>query len=118
MARKILSVLLALLFLFAGVPKLLGTAQMVEAFQQMGYSQTFRLLVGLAEVTGAVALLVPGVALYGAVLLIGLMLGAVWTVLRIGQSVIPPVVVGVLLVALVVPHSRAPAATAGSRDEP
>ena len=118
MARKILSVLLALLFLFAGVPKLLGTAQMVEAFQQMGYSQTFRLLVGLAEVTGAVALLVPGVALYGAVLLIGLMLGAVWTVLRIGQSVIPPVVVGALLVTLVVLHSRAPAATAGSRDEP
>ncbi|HUI25899.1 MAG TPA: DoxX family protein [Candidatus Kryptonia bacterium] len=100
MATRILSWLLALLFVVSGVPKLIGVAQVVAAFEHMGYSASFRILIGVLEIAGGVALLIPAVALYGAGLLIVIMIGAVWSVLRIGESPAPPLIVGALLALL------------------
>lgn len=60
----------------------------------------------MLEVAGGVALLVPAAALYGALLLIVIMIGAVWTVLRVGDSVAPPIIVGALLALLTVLRTR------------
>ena len=106
---KILSVLLALLFVAAGVPKLLGLGEAAAGFEQMGFAPWFRLLVGAIELGGGLALLLPAVRFVAALALIAIMVGAVWTMIRMGQAPIPPVVVGALL-ALVGWKSRSPSA--------
>ena len=101
MATRILTGLLALLFIAAGVPKLLGLGTAAEEFAKLGYSAGFRLLIGALEVAGGVALLVPAVALFGACVLLVIMAGATWTLIQVGQPPTPPLVVGALLVAVV-----------------
>src|SRR2546426_8844203 len=52
--------LLAAAFLAAGGAKLAGVPMMVQIFDQIGMGQWFRIVTGLVEVIGAVALVVPG----------------------------------------------------------
>jgi putative oxidoreductase len=75
---------LALLFLGAGLPKALGTGPAVEGFRQLGFSDHFRVLIGVLEVSGALGLLVPRLATWAAGGLAGLMVGAVCTHLATG----------------------------------
>ncbi len=75
----ILSVLELLGFGVAGLTKFQG-----EGWQNMfvgwGYTAWFALVIGGAEVLGALLLVVPRFASYAASLLIVIMLGAIWTV--------------------------------------
>ncbi|HEY1911266.1 MAG TPA: DoxX family protein [Vicinamibacterales bacterium] len=74
-----LQVLSAAMFLFAGTHKLTGGEDMVQAFATIGIGQWFRYFTGILEIAGAIALLVPSLALYGATALILTMTGAVIT---------------------------------------
>jgi putative oxidoreductase len=69
--------LVALAFLAAGSGKLLGSADMIALFDAVGIGQWFRYVTGLLEVLGAILLIVPGKAAFGAVLLACVMAGAV-----------------------------------------
>ena len=60
-------------------PKTLGVEVMHEQFAAWGYAAWFATVVGVIEVVGAVLLLIPRVAFYGAVLLLIVMGGAVYT---------------------------------------
>ena len=71
-----LQVLAALAFLAAGGSKLAGSPMMVAEFQKIGLGQWFRYVTGLLEITGAVAVVVPKTAFYGAALLATVMVGA------------------------------------------
>ena len=96
---------LASLFLNAGGSKLAGTPDMVALFEAIGVGQWFRYVTGLIEVGSAIALLVPSLALFGAVALVATMLGAIAThVFVIGGSPAVPAVL--LLAALVVVWAR------------
>src|ERR1700732_3632204 len=66
-------------FLAAGFAKLAGVPFMVDLFAQIGLGQWFRIVTGAVEVTGAVALLIPGLASIGALWLGATMVGAVAT---------------------------------------
>jgi len=57
-----LQVVLGVAFLAAGGAKLSGAEMMVQIFDQIGFGQGFRILTGLVEVAGAIALLIPGFA--------------------------------------------------------
>jgi putative oxidoreductase len=57
--------ILAAAFLAAGFAKLAGAPFMVGLFEQIGLGQGFRIVTGVVEVAGAVALLVPGLASIG-----------------------------------------------------
>jgi len=71
--------LLAAFFGFAGINKLLGLQQeMVDNFARLG-PLWFRYLVGVLELIGAVAIVVPRVASLGALWLACVMVGAVIT---------------------------------------
>jgi len=95
-----LQVVLAGLFLFAGGSKLAGTAPMVALFEAIGVGQWFRYLTGAIEVVSAVALVVPPLAAFGAVALVGTMTGALAAHLFIlGAS---PAIPALLLVGSVV----------------
>ncbi len=97
--------LLAAVFLLAGGMKIYGLPMMVEEFEHMGLGQWFRYVTGTLEVVGAVTILVPGLAAFGAVVLSCIMIGAVAThLLLIGGSPIPAVVLLVLSATIVVAH--------------
>jgi putative oxidoreductase len=87
------------MFLSAGANKLAGDPAMVQAFQAIGLGQWFRYLTGGLEVIGAVLLVVPALAGLGALLLAGVMVGAVLTHLFVvGGSALPALV---LLLAMI-----------------
>ena len=83
---------LAAMFLMAGGSKLMAAPTMVALFDAIGWGQWFRYVTGAIETSAAVALLIPSAAVYGALLLILTMIGAIATNLFLGQSVIPPLV--------------------------
>src|SRR5712672_3775093 len=68
---------LALMFLMAGGSKLAGVPAMVSLFDALGLGQWFRYVTGVIEVTSGIALLVPSAAVFGALLLIPTMAGAI-----------------------------------------
>jgi putative oxidoreductase len=88
---------LAAAFLAAGFAELAGVPFMVDLFEQIGLGQWFRVVTGVVEVTGAVALLVPGLASIGALWLGTTMVGAVAThVFILHTSPVPAIVLGLL----------------------
>ena len=89
--------IIAAAFLAAGAAKLAGIPFMVDLFAQIGLGQWFRVVTGVVEIAGAVALLVPGLASLGALWLGGTMVGAVATHLFVlHTSPVPAIVLGVL----------------------
>jgi len=97
-------VALAVMFLMAGGSKLAGVPAMVSLFDALGLGQWFRYVTSVIEVASGIALLVPSAALFGAMLLIPTMLGAVAANLFLGQSPAAPLVL--LLVASAVAWAR------------
>src|SRR6266849_3521210 len=72
-------VALALMFLMAGGSKLAGVPAMVTLFGALGLGQWFRYVTGVIEATSGILLLIPSAAIFGALLLIPTMLGAIVT---------------------------------------
>jgi uncharacterized membrane protein YphA (DoxX/SURF4 family) len=91
-----LSALLALVFLSAGSLKLMSRPVTVQEFAQVGLGQWFRYFTGILEVSGAIALLVPAVARWAAVLLATVMSGAI--VAHLLRLHTPPTLPAILLV--------------------
>ncbi len=69
----------ALFLIAAAVPKLIGTEVAVEAFAEIGAGQWLRVFAGVAEVAGAVGLLIRWIAGLAAICLVALMIGATVT---------------------------------------
>jgi uncharacterized membrane protein YphA (DoxX/SURF4 family) len=86
----LLQVLLAVAFGAAGSLKLIGAPEMIALFDGIGAGQWFRYVTGAVEVVIAILLLVPGLAVFGALLAVPTMLGAVATHLfLVGGSPFP-----------------------------
>lgn len=81
------------MMLMAGGMKLTGAPELVALFDAIGIGQWFRYVTGGIEVISAVALLVPSLAAFGALLLVPTMVGAVATHLFIvgGSAILPAV---------------------------
>jgi putative oxidoreductase len=75
----VLQVGAAAMFLMAGTMKLIGNPMMVQLFGTIGIGQWFRYLTGTIEVVGAILLLVPSLAVFGAIPLAMTMVGAIIT---------------------------------------
>jgi uncharacterized membrane protein YphA (DoxX/SURF4 family) len=97
----ILQVLLAALFLFAGITKLFGhQPEMIEAFNKIGLGQWFRYFTGVLEVAGGIGIVIPrvvglaaidlGCVMVGAIVIQALFLGPV------AAAVVPAVILVVL----------------------
>lgn len=95
-----LQILLALVFLAAGGAKLAGAPMMVQVYDLIGLGQWFRIVTGLVEVAGALALLVPGYAAFAALWLGCTMVGAVLAHLLVLPTPGAPAAVLLLLCAL------------------
>jgi len=75
----VLQIAAAGMFLMVGFLKLSGNAQLVGLFAAIGLGQWFRYLTGTLEVAGAFLLLTPRTSGLGALMLAGVMTGAVVT---------------------------------------
>ena len=81
------------MFLMVGFFKLSGDPQMVGLFDAIGLGQWFRYVNGSLEVLGAILLLFPRLSGLGALLLVGVMLGAVPTHLFVvGGDPLPAII--------------------------
>lgn len=95
----------AAIFLMAGVFKLYGPQPVIAMFDIIGLGQWFRYLTGALEVAGAVALLIPRLSGAGALLMVCVMIGAVFTHLFvIGGS--PVMAIVLLVVSLIIAWGR------------
>ncbi|MGW2559754.1 DoxX family protein [Streptomyces sp. NPDC001514] len=103
LAVRTLQILLALLFAIpSAAPKLIGHASAAESFDKIGFGDWFMYLVGVLELAGAVALVVPILSGLSALALIGLMIGAFTTQMTVfdGQYAITPVLVAIPLAVI------------------
>src|SRR5687768_10157727 len=97
----VFQILLAALFAFAGVNKLLSLQQeMAENFARIGLGPWFQYFVGAVELAGAIGLLIPRLSGLAALGLAGVMAGAVLAhlfVLPPASLALAPAVLGVVL---------------------
>jgi uncharacterized membrane protein YphA (DoxX/SURF4 family) len=81
------------MFLMVGFLKLSGNPQLVGLFEAIGLGQWFRYLTGSLEVAGAILLLIPRTSGLAALMLFGVMVGAVIThLLIVGGSPQPAII--------------------------
>jgi putative oxidoreductase len=101
-ALRILRILMAALFLFASYMKLSGNPMMVDEFNTIGLGQWFRYLTGLLELVGGIAILVPSVSVFAAIVLLAVDVGAFITqVAVLHGDWIHTVVIGAILAAVI-----------------
>jgi putative oxidoreductase len=79
-----LQILVGSMFVLLGVMKFRDPSW-VRNFARWGYPDGFYMVVGVLEVVGGIAVLIPPLASYGALLLIGVMTGAALTHLVHGE---------------------------------
>jgi putative oxidoreductase len=101
---RILSIILALVFLAAGAFKLMNTEQAAASFMHFGYPAAFAYVIALAEVGGGLLLFAPAMSLYAAGLLLVVMIGALFSHLKVGETsnALVPLVLAVLLGVVIV----------------
>src|SRR5216684_2613977 len=101
----VLQIAAAGMFLMVGFLKLSGDARLIGLFQAIGLGQWFRYLTGTLEVAGALLLLIPRTSGLGALMLAGVMTGAVVThVFIVGGSPLGAIIL--LVVTTVVAWGR------------
>ncbi len=76
-ASWVLRVLIAAMFLMAGINKLIMNADAQAMFDELGVGTPGMLFTGVLEVVAAVVVVVPKTVIYGAALAAALMLGAI-----------------------------------------
>jgi putative oxidoreductase len=104
-ALWVVKTLVAVAFLAAGLAKLAGVQAMIDIFNVIGLGQWFRYVTGAIEVIGAILILIPSRAVFGALLLACTMVGAVITHLTVlPASPIPAVILFALSAAIAWMH--------------
>ena len=93
----LVKILLSFAFLSAGVFKLIGAEQMVGMFEQIGWGQWFRYVTGLIEISSIILIWTPNKQIFGAMLLVCTMIGAMITHIVLGfPGVSMAIILGVL----------------------
>ena len=97
----LLTILLAILFLFTGWGQVAGSPAFVSMWSAFGYPHWFMILTGALEIVAVAVLIAPRTIWYGGVLLSVIMLGAFITHLTHGEASYAPMpfVLGILSLA-------------------
>ena len=100
--------LLATIFLGASVPKLGELGLFDSGFTRWGYPTWFAKGIGMIEATAAIFLIIPSTALYSAIVLGVVMIGAIITHLLFGEAVYALIPFTMLLLLTFVAWVRRP----------
>lgn len=113
----VLSVLLAAVFLLAGVPKLAGMGTVgLQAAAMRGFPTWIRVVVGLVEVVGAICLLLPATATVAALCLALVMFPAIVTQYLSGEPGVYVPVAALLMLLYIAWRRNAPVMRDGYRE--
>ena len=106
--QMVITALLSLAFLGAGIMKLTGAEEMRQGFESWGYPIFFMYIIGICEVAGAVGLWLRRFSFAAKICFIILMAGAVLThlVFDTFQDAVPPIVLIVLTAVTLVLHRK------------
>lgn len=100
-AGRIMSTLPVLMLLMSGVMKFVmhfaKPPEMVEQFSKFGYSESVLLPLGVVELVCTLLYIIPRTSVLGAILLTGYLGGATATHVRVADSFIAPIILGVLI---------------------
>ncbi|GAA0361105.1 DoxX family protein [Actinoallomurus spadix] len=107
--------LAAFLLIVSAAPKFAGQREAVEDFAKIGWGQWFRYFTGAVEAAGGIGLLIPRLAGWAALGLIGLMVGAIITqvFVLVPALAVFPAVLGVVFAVIArvrMPQAVSPAA--------
>jgi DoxX-like family len=95
---RVLSALPVLMLLMSAGMKLSGAQVVVDAFTgKFGYPASTILAIGILELSCVAVYLIPRTAVLGAILLTGYLGGAIATHVRVGDSFVGPLVLGILI---------------------
>ena len=97
-AGRVVSAVPAFLVLAGAIPKVLKLAPIVAAFRQNGFPENLVVPIGIIELVCAVVYLIPRTRVLGAILMTGLLGGAIVTNLRVGNpALIAPLILGIMV---------------------
>lgn len=96
-AGRILSLIAILPFIPSAIMKLTSNPKVIEGMSHFGIPESLILPIGIIEISCVILYLIPWTSVLGAILLTGYLGGAIMTHLRASESVIMPVVIGVLV---------------------
>ncbi len=94
---RIISWVVALLFIMSSVMKLLMPPQVIEGMGHLGLPVTLIVTIAILEMLCVVVYLIPQTAIIGAILFTGYVGGIIVTHLRVGEAVSKPVMFGILV---------------------
>jgi hypothetical protein len=92
-----ISPLLILMLTMSAVMKFVQPAGMAEGFTKLGYPMELAFGLGMVEIICVILYAIPRSSVLGAILLTGYLGGAISTHLRVGDPIIAPIILGVLV---------------------
>jgi hypothetical protein len=94
---RVVSALPVLMLTLSGVMKLVQPPMVIEGLTKLGYPTSLLVPLGIVELACTILYIVPQTSVLGAILLTGYLGGATATHLRVGESWIGPVLLGILI---------------------
>jgi hypothetical protein len=94
---RVISGLASLVFLLSAAMKLQGGAELQKGMAHLGLPDRMVIPLAILELTCVAVYLMPATAVTGAILLTGYIGGAICTHWRVGDPVVVPVVLGLLI---------------------
>jgi hypothetical protein len=93
----IMSALPVLMLVSSAIMKFIKPAALTEGFTHLGYDMKLAVGLGVLELTCTCLYLIPITSIVGAILLTGYLGGAIATHLRVGDSVLAPVILALFV---------------------
>jgi len=94
---RVISILVAALFIFSASFKFFDSPQLKEGFAHLGLPDRIAKPLGILELSCVVIYLIPQTAVIGAILLTGYLGGAICTHWRVGDPFYTHIVLGILI---------------------
>ena len=94
---RVISILVALVFVFSSLMKVKGGAEVTQGMASLGLREAMRLPLAVIEFSCAVIYLIRPVSVLGAILLTGFIGGTIVTHWRIGEPVYMQTMLGILV---------------------
>jgi uncharacterized membrane protein YphA (DoxX/SURF4 family) len=94
---RVISWLVSAVFVMSGLMKLKGGPELEQGFAHLQVPLSMRVPLAVLELSCTIVYLVPATAVLGAILLAGYIGGAILTHWRVGDPVIIPIVLGLLV---------------------
>ena len=94
---RVISALVALVFLLSGVMKVKGGPELKEGLAHLGLPESIVIPLAILELACAVIYVIPATSVLGAILLTGFIGGAICTHWRVGDPFVIQIAIGALV---------------------